>query len=68
MATYKHLQAHVKEQTGRTPETCWSADVNARHGLTARVSPNRQGDDRRYPCPVDMVGPIEDALRQYRIL
>jgi len=64
MATYAQIQAHVRELTGRVPKTCWIADIKARHGLTSRIAPNRRGLDRLYPCPSDMVEPIEAVLRR----
>jgi hypothetical protein len=68
MATYKQIQAYVKNHFGWTPETCWIADVLASHGLTRRKAWNRKGNERVRPCPNNKRGAIEEALRHFEMI
>lgn len=64
MATYKELQAYIKQKHDFVPQSCWIADVKARHGLTSRVAPNRQDSiSRKYPCPPKKLEMIVAAMR-----
>jgi hypothetical protein len=62
MPTYKEVQRRVKEDTGRVVKTCWIADVKQRVGLKPRRAPNRDGIDRKDPCPPEFFEPIRKAL------
>jgi len=68
MATYKQIQAWVKQQYGFVPKTCWIADVKAQCGLSVRQAPNRQGAERVAPCPPERVEPIRAALRHFGMI
>jgi hypothetical protein len=69
MATYKHIQEHVREQMGRVPKTCWIAHVMADEGLTTRTAPNRFNQTKRQnPCPPAKRPSILSALRDFRMI
>lgn len=68
MATYKQIQDWVKERYGFVPKTCWIAHVKHLSGLPMQKSPNRLGNDRVYPCPLDKIGPIRAALRHFGMI
>lgn len=68
MATYKQIQAWVKQQYGFVPETCWIAHVKQISGLALRKAPNRQGNERVKPCPPERVEPIRAALRNFGMI
>jgi hypothetical protein len=65
MATYKEIQAAVRQSKGRTPKNCWIADVLAEHGLTRRLAYNRiDPAKRKVPCPEKWRPVIKEALRR----
>jgi hypothetical protein len=68
MATYKQIQAWVKQKYGFVPETCWIAHVKHLCGLAMREAPNRQGIERVKPCPPEKVEPIRSAFRHFGML
>lgn len=69
MATYKVLQAYLKERNGFAAKTCWIAHVKHEHGLVSRSAPNRQHPaDRVHPCPPERREPIEEALRHHGMI
>ena len=68
MATYKQIQAWVKQQYGFLPKTCWIAHVKHMSGLPMRAAPNRQGEERVEPCPPEKVEPIRAALRHFGMI
>ncbi len=68
MATYKEIQAWVKQTYGFVPETCWIADVKNQCGLPMREAPNRKGETRQKPCPADKVEAIRSALKHFRMI
>lgn len=68
MATYKQIQAWIKQNYGFVSQTCWIADIKSRSGLPMRKAPNRQGAERVKPCPPGKVAPIQAALRYFGML
>ena len=68
MATYKQIQAWVKQQHGFVPKPCWIADIKDQAGLPMRQAPNRQGAEPVYPCPPGKVEPIRSALRHFGMI
>jgi len=68
MATYKQIQAWIKQQYGFVPATCWIAHVTHMSGLPMRKAPNRQGAERVEPCPPGKVEPIRSALRHFGMI
>lgn len=68
MATYKEIQAWVKQNYGFVPETCWIADVKNQCGLSMREAPNRIGISRVKPCPPEKIGAIRAALRHFGMI
>jgi hypothetical protein len=68
MATYKEIQAYVKEHHGFTPKTCWIAHVKELSGLKVRRAWNRKSDQRAVPCPANKVQPIREAFRHFGML
>jgi hypothetical protein len=68
MATYKQIQSYVKQRYGYMPKTCWIAHVKELVGMSVPRSPNRQGDERMHPCPVDKQNDIREALQHFGML
>lgn len=68
MATYKQIQAHIRETEGYVPQTCWIAHVKSVHGLATRIAPNRISSSRVKPCPPDKKADIEAALRHFDMI
>ena len=67
-ATYAQIQWYVREAYGFVPLTGWFAHVKGLHGLPVRRAPNRQRDERRFPCPADKRAAIEEGLRHFGLL
>lgn len=68
MATYKQIQAWVKQNYGFVPETCWIADVKSQSVLPMRKAPNRKGIRRVRPCPPDKLSAIGAALKHFDMI
>jgi len=68
MATYKQIQAWVKQQYGFIPKTCWIAHVKHMSGLPMRKAPNRQGVERVEPCPPEKMEFIRAALSHFGMI
>ena len=68
MATYKQIQAFVRQHNGYVPKPCWIADVKDQYGLTTRRAPNRQSNERKHPCPSHKRADIEVAFRQFGMI
>jgi hypothetical protein len=68
MPTYSQIQQYVRVRHGFVPLTGWIAHVKELHHLPVRVAPNRQGSERRSPCPAAKRGAIEEALRHFGLL
>lgn len=62
MATYRQIQAWVKQRHGWIPKTCWIAHCKELFGLPVQLAPNRAGDIRAVPCPPHKQGAIFEAL------
>ena len=68
MATYKEIQSFVKRRYGFNPKTCWIAHVKEEMGLPLKKAPNRQREQRKYPCPEEKKSAIEEALRNFGMI
>jgi hypothetical protein len=68
MATYQQIQNWVKNNYGFVPKTCWIADVKHQSGISMRQAPNRQGQERIYPCPKEKFEPIQKALKHFEMI
>ncbi|MCM2477186.1 hypothetical protein HGO38_27415 [Rhizobium sp. CG5] len=69
MATYKKIQAWVKERHNFVPKSCWTADMKARDGKTSRIAFNRlDPNNRKYPCPQKREEAIKEALRHFSMI
>jgi uncharacterized protein YehS (DUF1456 family) len=68
MATYKEIHVWLKKEKGISVKDCHIAHVKSEHNLTSRVSPNRQGKDRVYPCPENKRKHIEDAFKHFKMI
>jgi hypothetical protein len=69
MATYKQIQAYVRQENLFIPKTCWIADVLSQHGLTRHAAVNRITlSSRKYPCPPEKHSGIENALRHFGMI
>ena len=67
MATYEQIQDEVKRTTGRQPKTCWIAHAKELCGIPVKKSHRRRGE-RKYPCPDEMLPPIRDAFKHFRMM
>jgi hypothetical protein len=67
-ATYKDIQAWVKDRFGFVPKTCWIAHRKEAHGLPLGRAPNRRGSQREEPCPPDKKAPIDLAFRHFGMI
>lgn len=68
MATYKQIQAWIKQNYGFVPETCWIADMKSQSGLPMKRAPNRKGVERVKPCPPEKMEPIRSALTHFGMI
>jgi len=68
LATYKQIQEYVAQKYGVAVKTCWIAEVKDSYGLTRGPAPNREGPERKHPCPLKYWGMIEDALRHFGMI
>ena len=61
--TYKQIQKEVMDRFDINIETCWIAHVKELNGIPVRRAWNRQGKERKNPCP-DAIRPfIEKVMR-----
>ena len=68
MTTYRKIQEETKRRFGFVPKTRWIADIKARFGLTMRIAPNRQGEDRVHPCPSDKQPALIQVMRSQGVI
>ena len=68
LATYKQIQEWVAQKYGVAVKTCWIAEVKNIHGLTRGPAHNREGPERKHPCPIKYWDMIEDALRHFGMI
>ena len=61
-ATYEKIAEYVKSKYGFVPQPCWIAHVKELCGLPVRRAWNRQGEQRKNPCPKDKVKYIKEAI------
>jgi hypothetical protein len=69
MATYKEIQAFIKEKYGITTQTCWIAHIKEKCGLHRRPVPNRISEDKRVkPCPAEYEKNIKEAFMHFKMI
>jgi hypothetical protein len=68
MATDRKIQEETKRLFGFVPKACWIADIRAEFGLTPQIVPNRNGEDRAYPCPLEKRRPVIQAMRTLGVI
>lgn len=68
MATYREIQEWLRENRQISVKTCHIAHVKSMHNLITRSAPNRQDEDRVYPCPENRVADIEAAFRHFEMI
>ncbi|MBB6444104.1 hypothetical protein [Bacillus benzoevorans] len=69
MATYKEIQAFVKENFGYTPKTCWIAHTKEICGLSPKVAHNRNKvNERVFPSPEEKQEDIKSAFRYFGMI
>ena len=69
MATYKEIQAYVKEKYGFIPKTCWIAHMKEVCGLSVKKAPNRISPDKREkPCPPEKMNYIKDTFTHFGMI
>ena len=63
MATYKEIQAYIKDKQGFSVKTCWIADAKNKCGLNPRMAPNRHDPNSRvHPCPDTKLDAIKEQI------
>ena len=69
MATYKQIQAYIKETHGYTAKSCWIAHMKEVCGLNPRVSPNRYSvESRVHPCPQAKQNDLINAFKHFHMI
>jgi|LSQX01.2.fsa_nt_gb hypothetical protein len=69
MATYKEIQAYVKDNYGFTVKTCWIAHMKEICGLPVKMANNRTSPDQRvHPCPYNKQEAILAAFENFDML
>lgn len=68
MATYREIQDWVRQQYGFMPKTCWIAHCKELYGLPVRRAANREGEERKVPCPPEKRPAIRAAFEHFRML
>jgi NADH:ubiquinone oxidoreductase subunit D len=68
MATYTQIKNYVKEHYGFKPKECWIAHVKEMSGIKIKPAWNRQGIERKEPCPPKKVEVIREALMYFRMI
>ncbi|WP_372800892.1 hypothetical protein [Lutibacter sp.] len=68
MATYKEIFQWLKEESGVSVKNCHIAHVKSMHNLITKVAPNRQGENRVYPCPENKIVHIEAAFKHFGMI
>ena len=66
-ATYRQIQASVKETAGFVPKRDWIAHVKELNGLPLKHT-QKSHTKRLEPCPPAKRKAIEDALRKFGFL
>jgi hypothetical protein len=68
-ATYKAIQAWVKEEFGLSVKTCSIADMKQQSGLRLKTAPNRIDPlERKYPCPDEHKSAIRAAFIHFGLI
>lgn len=62
MATYRQIQAWIREVFRFTAKTCWIAHVKELNGFNVRAAWNRRSDLRAVPCPPEKRRAIEQCV------
>jgi len=69
MATYKEIQAYVKETHSFTPKSCWIAHMKEVCGIPVRQSPRRNSPNKReVPCPPSKMDAIKNAFEHFNMI
>ena len=69
MATYKEIQAYVKDKYGFQPKTCWIAHMKEVCGIPVKNAPNRiSPTNREKPCPPEEMEYIKDAFIHFGMI
>ncbi|MGQ7890648.1 hypothetical protein [Paenibacillus sp. WC2504] len=69
MATYKEIQAFIKNDYGYAAKSCWIAHMKDECGLEPGVSPNRLSPiSRKYPCPKEKQEHIKAAFKHFEMI
>ena len=58
----------MKEKHEFVPKTCWIADVKEKVGLRPSKAWNREGEQRKFPCPEEKVEAITAAFRHFGMI
>lgn len=68
MATYKEIQIWIKENKGIIVQTCHIAHVKEICGIPMREASNRNGNERKKPCPMDKIEIIKEAFIHFGMI
>ena len=64
---YKKIQQWIRLNYGWIPKSCWIAHCKELTGIQVRSAWNRQGDERKYPCPSEKRESIFAAFKHFGI-
>jgi len=67
VATYRELVSRIQKTDGFVAQTCWIAQIKAKHGLIRYPAANR-GPWGIKPCPPEKEAAIERALRHFSMI
>jgi hypothetical protein len=69
MATYKKIQAYIKQHYGYSCKTCWIAHMKEVCGLELKQAYNRQSSDhRKNPCPDEKQQNLINAFKHFKMI
>lgn len=68
MNIYERIQEHAKSKYGFKPKTCWIAHAKELCGIPVDKAWNRQGEERKDPCPENKFPAIKEAFEYFGLL
>ena len=64
---YKQIDLWVRLNYGWVPKSCWIAHCKELAGIQVGKACNRQGDERKHPCPPEKRESIFAAFKHFGI-
>ncbi len=69
LATYKQIEAHMREKYGYTPKSCWIAHMKEICGLKPKTSSRRYSPDSRVqPCPESKQNDFRETFKYFNMI